>query len=107
MGFRYPPVLGPLEGVAAVTDVDELRREAYEALEVAITKVNAMMNAHDDDDDASSESMAVDAVLLIGSQWIDADGDRCGAVNIIPRHGWQPGYITAGLLTMAQARVTA
>lgn len=83
-------------------DIAQLRKDAYKALEDAITKCNAMMNAIDED---GVEMMAVDAVLVIGSQWIDRDGDRCGAVNIIPRHGWQPGYITAGMLAMAQQRV--
>lgn len=87
--------------------LDQLRKEAYEALEDAILKVNAMLIAADDEDGEDvPEMMAVDAVLLIGSQWIDEEGDRCGVVNIIPRHGWQPGYVTAGLLATAQARVT-
>jgi hypothetical protein len=92
----------------ALKQLDQLRKEAYAALEDAIVKVNAMLIAaedENDDDDTNPEMMAVDAVLLIGSQWIDEEGDRNGVVNIIPRNGWQPGYITAGLLATAQARV--
>lgn len=85
-----------------------LRKEAYEALKEAIAKANAYMNAveaEEAEDGSPPEMVAVDAVLLIGTQWIDEDGDRCGATNVLPRHGWQPGYITAGLLTTAHARV--
>ena len=72
--------------------------EALEALESAIEKLTAL--------DAEQGEIAVDAVLIIGRQFIDEDGDRNGCVQIIPRHGWQPGYITAGLLATANAQVT-
>lgn len=85
---------------------EQLRKEAYEAFELAIEKMAALMNLPADEDDDTPEMMPIDAVLIIGSQYIDKDGDRCGAVDIAPRHGWQPGYITAGLLAMATARVT-
>ncbi|OYN80432.1 DUF7213 family protein [Mycolicibacterium sphagni] len=88
-----------------MSDLEQLRTEAYEALEVAITKMTAMLNAKALEHGEVPDLVAVDAVLLIGTQWIDEDGDRCGGTNIFPRHGWQPGYITAGLLTTAHARV--
>jgi hypothetical protein len=65
-----------------------------------------LIETNAEEGDPSPEMMAVDAVLLIGCQWIDEDGDRCGSVNVLPRNGCQPAYATAGLLTAAHARVT-
>lgn len=73
------------------------RAEAFAALEDAIAKIAAL--------DIEEGEIACDAVLLIGMQFVDSDGDRSGYVNIIPRHGWQPAYITAGLLAQAQTAV--
>lgn len=80
-------------------DQEQQRKDAYEALEAAIAKLSALR--HDDGE------LVCDAVLLLGVQYIDEDGDRAGYVDILPRHGWQPPYITAGLLEMARARVVA
>lgn len=85
-------------------DRKRIRAEAFEALEAAIAKVTELYNDDDPDPD-TSKVVAVDAVLLIGMQYYDEDGDRTGYVNIVPRNGWQPGYITAGLLRMATTRV--
>lgn len=57
--------------------------------------------------DETTGEVATDAVLLIGSQYFNDEGDRSGCVTICPRGGWQPGYITAGLLAMATPIVTA
>lgn len=76
---------------------DQQRKEVFDALEDAITKIAAL--------DVQNGEIACDAVLLIGMQFVDDDGYRSGYVNIVPRHGWQPAYITAGLLTMAQVAV--
>lgn len=78
---------------------DEQRKEAYAALEVAIDLLARLDN--------DSGEVPVDAVLIIGSQYICDDGDRSGYVTIHPHSGWAPPYITAGLLTMALSRVTA
>ncbi|AIM50226.1 hypothetical protein PBI_BUZZLYSEYEAR_104 [Mycobacterium phage BuzzLyseyear] len=83
---------------------EQLRKEAFASLEDTIAKFADLQNQHNAVTDTGAE-MAVDAVLLIGMQYLYDDGDRGGYVNIIPRGGWQPGYITAGLLSMAQARV--
>lgn len=49
--------------------------------------------------------IAVDAVLVVGIQQIDDDGDRIGGVMIYPRHGCQPTYLTLGLLDAARRLV--
>jgi len=83
-----------------MTDEDfiQRRKEAYVALDDAIEKLTAL--------DVREGEVAVDAVLLIGLQFIDEDGDRNGCVGIYPRTGWQPPYVTAGLLAVAKAHVT-
>lgn len=78
---------------------DDKRKEAFAALEVAIEKIVALGE--------EDQVVAVDALLLIGMQYIDDDGDRNGYIKIVPRHGWQPGYISAGLLAMAKVGVEA
>jgi hypothetical protein len=76
---------------------DAARAAAFAALEDAITKIAALP--------CDCHAIPVDAVLLIGMQYIDDDGDRSGYVNIVARNGWQPAYITAGLLEMAKVSV--
>lgn len=76
------------------------RKAAYALLDQAIEALTDLCR----DEDVTE--MPVDAVLLIGLQWIDSDGDRGGAVQICPRGGWQPGYLTAGLLTQAMTIVS-
>lgn len=66
---------------------------AAAALENAIRAVAELM--FDDNE------VIVDAVLILGAQRIDDDGDRIGRVGNFPRHGSQPTYITAGLLNQA------
>jgi hypothetical protein len=43
----------------------------------------------------------VDAVLVVAVQEIDRQGDQCGRVGVMRRFGWQPAYITKGLLNHA------
>lgn len=84
------------------------RKAAYAKLDEAIEELFALFvseEAEREDYEPVGE-VATDAVLVIGSQFYDNDGHRSGCVTIAPRQGWQPGYITAGLLTMALARVT-
>jgi hypothetical protein len=83
--------------------VDTKRAAVIKALEDAIEAFNGLMRASNDDCD---DVMAVDAVLIVGSQWIDEDGDRCGGVSFFPRNGCQPSYITAGLLDLAREQLT-
>lgn len=47
------------------------------------------------------DEVVTDAVLLLAAQHVDEDGDRCGRVFVFPRHGYQPIYITKGMLTDA------
>lgn len=70
------------------------RAEACQALENAIRALAA--HALDADD------IVTDAVIILGAQYIDDDGDRIGRVVTFPRHGSQPTYITLGLIDSAQ-----
>ncbi|GAB4710618.1 DUF7213 family protein [Mycobacterium avium] len=47
------------------------------------------------------DEVVTDAVLLLAAQHVDEDGDRCGRVFVFPRHGYQPVYITKGMLSDA------
>lgn len=48
------------------------------------------------------DEVMTDAVLVIGAQSIDDDGDRIGRVVVFGRGGSQPPYITVGLLEYAR-----
>lgn len=85
-------------------EITAQRKAAYAKLDEAIEALVSLPRGNDDDDDIPE--VAVDAVLLIGTQFIDDDGDRSGCLTICPRGGWQPGYITAGLIAQALATVT-
>jgi hypothetical protein len=71
----------------------EQEQDAWAALDAAIEACHAI--TQDDRD------VAVDAVLVIGCQTIDNDGDRIGNVEVFPRRGSQPSYVTRGLLEEA------
>lgn len=66
------------------------RAEVCQTLEAAIA---ALANYCLDTDD-----LVTDAVLVLGAQYFDDDGDRVGRVIVFPRGGSQPAYITKGLL---------
>lgn len=88
----------------------ERRKAAYTKLDEVIAELHAICTAEAIDEhgaDVVDEDVPTDAVLLIGSQNYYDDGDRVGCVTLCPRSGSQPAYITAGLLQMALARVTA
>ena len=73
-------------------------RAALDALDVAIVDLFEAIRS-DDPEDTPADAIAVDAVLLIGVQHIDNDDDaRVGYVEVVPRHGAQPAYITRGLI---------
>lgn len=72
--------------------------KSYQALDDAI---NALMQEHCDDV-LNDGAIPVDAVLVVGTQRIDADGDRVGGLWIFPRTGSQPYYLTTGLLDAAR-----
>lgn len=72
------------------------RKAAYDQLDQAIAALVAAFRPEDEQPD-----MVVDAVLLVGLQNVDEDGDRVGAVSVYPRYGSQPVYITHGLIVRA------
>jgi hypothetical protein len=69
------------------------RSDVVAALEHA---AHTLLEFRGDDDE-----IVVDAVLVIGVQSIDEDGDRCGRSMVFCRNGYQPPYITRGLLSAA------
>lgn len=71
-------------------------RAALDALDVAI--VGMFEAIRTEDNDTPDDAIPVDAVLLIGVQHIDRDDDRVGFVEVIPRYGSQPAYVTRGLI---------
>lgn len=72
------------------------KNDAYQALENAITTLTDHSKNR-----IEGDAVPVDAVLIIGYQAIDDDGDRTGRMLICPRSGSQPLYITKGLITQA------
>lgn len=68
------------------------KQAAYAKLDEAIEELSAVFCEVDGE-------IAVDAVLIVGAQSVDEDGDRVGGVTIFPRHGCQPLYITSGLIS--------
>lgn len=56
---------------------------------------------------SGSEGVAVDAVLIVGTQHVDNDGDRLGHVGVYPRSGAQPSYVTRGLISGGVALLDA
>lgn len=81
---------------------DTARAALNKAVEEAIEAFMAVMREENDD---WNNVMAVDATLLVGVQWIDDEGDRCGDIGVTPRHGSQPYYTTLGLLDGARAKI--
>lgn len=81
--------------------ITDARRAAYQKLDDAVNELIAIANTESDDGD---EPLLVptDYVLLTGLQGVDDDGDRVGGVNIFPKGGSQPAYITRGLVATAQ-----
>jgi hypothetical protein len=75
---------------------------AVHALENAI---DAFMTVMRDTNTDCDDVVAVDAALLVGVQWYDHTGGRCGNVMVLPRHGSQPYYTTIGLLDGARQDV--
>ncbi len=56
-------------------------------------------------DRLDTDEVITDAVLIIGAQYIDDEGDRCGRVFALPYHGSQPYYITLGLIASARGMI--
>ena len=88
---------------ATDAEFSERRRAAYLKLDEAIDALHALFVC--EEEDGIGSDVPVDAVLLIGSQAITDDGHRIGCVTICPRGGWQPSYLTSGLLHQAVTKV--
>lgn len=73
--------------------MDDDRKAAYEALNDAAEALVSLVRVEDDEGETIT-----DTVLIVGTQWYDGDGDRCGRIMMFPRNGSQPYYITAGML---------
>lgn len=73
---------------------DQQERAAFDLLDQAIAACF--------DIDGPNDGVPVDAVLLIGVQHVEDDGARTGHVEVYPRSGAQPSYITRGLLSEAR-----
>lgn len=69
------------------------RPEACKALEDAVAAIAEYV--------LDGDEVVTDAVIILGAQNINEDGDRGGRVLVFPRHGSQPPYITIGLLDAA------
>lgn len=83
-----------------MTVVDDRKRKAYADLEQALHALLTIAR-EDEAEDGDSPEALTDWVIVTGSQFYDEDGDRAGAVTILPRDGSQPAYITVGLLREA------
>jgi hypothetical protein len=78
------------------------RKQAYEALDAAAAALVATVRACEEvDSEYDYPETITDLVLVVGTQWIDNDGDRNGRMMAFPRNGSQPYYITDGLLNAA------
>jgi hypothetical protein len=78
------------------------RREAYATLAtVADTLVRVARTREDIDPETDYPETVTDAVLIVGTQWIDNNGNRSGRVFVFPHNGSAPPYITKGLLQEA------
>lgn len=64
-------------------------KAAFALLDQAITACTRL---------SGCDGVAVDAVLIVGIQHVDTDGDRLGHVEVYPRSGAQPSYITRGII---------
>lgn len=62
---------------------------AFAALDEAVARLTRLSDC---------EGMAVDAVLIVGLQHVEDDGSRTGHVEVYPRSGAQPSYVTRGLI---------
>lgn len=69
---------------------DDQERTAFELLDQAIAACF--------DIEPRSDGVPVDAVLIVGVQHVEDDGSRTGHVEVYPRTGAQPSYITRGLI---------
>ena len=71
---------------------------AFAALDEAVARLTRLSDC---------EGMAVDAVLIVGLQHVEDDGARTGHVEVYPRSGAQPSYVTRGLIDEGRALISA
>ena len=73
-------------------------KAAFELLDQAITACTRL---------SGCDGVAVDAVLIVGIQHVENDGARTGHVEVYPRSGAQPSYITRGLIDEGRELLSA
>ncbi|TDO18148.1 hypothetical protein EV580_1330 [Mycobacterium sp. BK086] len=83
---------------------DEHWRKAYSKLDEAATELFRLLE-RDTDNPGDPPAIPTDYVLVVGSMYIDSDGDRCGITSHFPKDGSQPVYVTDGLLSQALAHL--
>lgn len=76
---------------------------AYQQLDAAVMALHRLTEKRDPEPPA----VPVDYVLVVGAMWVDEYGQRSGATGTFPKDGFQPAYITKGLLHEALDRIDA
>lgn len=79
-----------------MTSTNDAERNAWATLDAAIEACFAIP-----DPERPAGAVPVDACLIVGVQHVDDDGARIGYVELFPRAGGQPSYVTRGLIIEA------
>ncbi|WP_301119815.1 DUF7213 family protein [Mycolicibacterium fortuitum] len=90
-------------------DLESRRRALYKRLDdLAADFAELTVDSHKancTDCDSHPALAPADYMLVIGCMFIDDEGDRNGTVLAFPRDGYQPPYVTVGLLSTALSQM--